>query len=792
MLSPRWRKLLGDVRMAPGKTVLMLLAIGLGVFAMMTTLGSYTILKREIGRSYQVTNPPSATLTVDTIDAGLLAEVRRLPGIAHAEAAGKARATVRGADGKWLPLTIFISPDLGRAGIGAVQAERGAWPAPEGAMLLERDALGLAGVRQGQSLTIRTRDGSEHQLPLAGTVHDASLPPASQGTTVYAYATPATVASLGLDAKLRLLQVTVREGRDDMAAIDREAARLAAWLRSRGHTVERMQVPPPGRHPHADISDAVLDVQLALSILTLLLGAVISASVVHGMVARQAQQIGVMKALGATTGQVASLYLLLVGVLAAVATAAGMTGGVLAARAIADQLLSRALNFSMYSAAIPATVYGATFAAGIVLPLLSAALPVLQHCLPPPLRSISANGCASNWYAPSSRWLPPALRNALRRRGQLALSLLLLGCAGAFYLASVNLRLAADRHLLQAAAERLHDIEFHLDAPAPAVTVLERLAGVPGVVRAEPMSQALAAPVGERGEAIERVYPDGDHGALLLANIAQDTQLLKLEMLSGRWLQPGDTGAAVLNSRALDLLPAAKVGDTLRLSSRGKPVNLLVVGIARQFMSPATVFVTPPTFAPLMIRPAHATAYRVRLDRHDDASIEAAAGRIEAMLLAHGMRSRMTITEPMVRKDVDGHFDLLLLMLKGFAVLAAAVGMLGLAMSMAVAVAQRRREFAIMHCLGAGLLAVQGTVLGEALWIATASIPFAVAAALPLSAGLGAWLGNLLFGLPFPLAVSWPDVAVWSACALASSVLASAWPAWRAAVPAIRESLAFG
>lgn len=790
MLSPRWRKLLGDVRMAPGKAVLALLAIGLGVFALMTTLGSYTVLKREVGRSYQVTNPPSATLTVDAIDAGLLAAVRELPGIAHAQAAGKARASVRGADGKWLPLTIFVSADLGRARIGAVQAEHGAWPAPDGALLLERDAVGLTGVRLGEALAIRTRDGSQHQLSLAGTVHDASLPPASQGTTVYAYATPATVAALGLDAKLRLLQVTVREGRDDIAAIDRQAAQLAAWLRSRGHTVERIQVPPPGRHPHAVIFDAVLEVQLALSILTLVLAAAISAHVVHGMVARQAQQIGVMKALGATTGQVAGLYLLLVGALAAVATTAGMVGGVLAARAIAGRLLSGALNFSMYSAAIPAAAYGATLAAGIILPLLAAALPVLQYCLPPPLRSISSNGCASNWYAPASRWLPPALRNALRRRGQLVLSLFLLGCAGAFYLTSVNLRLAADRHLLQAAAERLHDIEFHLDAPAPAATVLQRLATVPGVARAEPLSQARAAPVGEHGAAIERVYPDGEHGALLLANVPEDTHLLKLEMLSGRWLQPGDTGAAVLNSRALELLPGAKVGDTLRLSSRGKPVTVLVVGIARQFMSSATIFVTPRTFAPLTARPDDATAYRVRLARHDDAAIEAAAGRIEAMLLAHGMCSRMTITEPMVRKDVDGHFDLLLMMLRGFALLAAGVGMLGLAMSMATAVAQRRREFAIMHCLGAGRLAVQGVVLGEALWIASASIPFAVAAALPLSAGLGAWLGNLLFGLPFPLAVSWPEVGVWSACALTCSVLASAGPAWRASVPTIRESLA--
>ena len=75
MLSPRWIKLLRDAQATPGRIALMVLAIAAGVCGMATMLSSYTILSRETTRNYLDTNPPSATMQLDRIDAPLMAAV---------------------------------------------------------------------------------------------------------------------------------------------------------------------------------------------------------------------------------------------------------------------------------------------------------------------------------------------------------------------------------------------------------------------------------------------------------------------------------------------------------------------------------------------------------------------------------------------------------------------------------------------------------------------------------------------------------------------------------------------
>jgi putative ABC transport system permease protein len=240
MLSPRWIKLLRDAHSTPGRMALMVLAMAAGVFGLATMLSSYTILSRETTRNYLDTNPPSATLRLDRIDAPLVDAVRRFPGIADAQASSIAGAALQVGDA-WLPLTIFVVDDFNALRINTVYREAGAWPPPPATLLLERDVLPMIGTRIGAPLTVRTADGAQHALAVSGTLHDPALPPASRGSTVYAYATSATVAAMGLDGALRQLKLTVRDKPFDVDAIEATVAPLALWLQGQGRTVEQIR-----------------------------------------------------------------------------------------------------------------------------------------------------------------------------------------------------------------------------------------------------------------------------------------------------------------------------------------------------------------------------------------------------------------------------------------------------------------------------------------------------------------------------------------------------------------------
>jgi putative ABC transport system permease protein len=52
-------------------------------------------------------------------------------------------------------------------------------------------------------------------------------------------------------------------------------------------------------------------------------------------------------------------------------------------------------------------------------------------------------------------------------------------------------------------------------------------------------------------------------------------------MITGRWLQPGDHNAIVLNELFLSRFPDMKVGDTIRLQVNGKETDWKVVGFFR-------------------------------------------------------------------------------------------------------------------------------------------------------------------------------------------------------------------
>ena len=94
MVDPRWRKVLRDIWANRRRTLLVVLSIAVGVFAVGTVTHMQVIVSHDIVRSYVETNPASATVyTVDDFDGELVRVVQRMPEVAVAE--GRRSITVR-------------------------------------------------------------------------------------------------------------------------------------------------------------------------------------------------------------------------------------------------------------------------------------------------------------------------------------------------------------------------------------------------------------------------------------------------------------------------------------------------------------------------------------------------------------------------------------------------------------------------------------------------------------------------------------------------------------------------
>jgi putative ABC transport system permease protein len=799
MIAPRWIKLWRDAVAARGRLALIVVAVAASVAALATMAIASAVLMREVPRNYRGSNPASAQLELAAEpDAALLASVRRRPGIAQAELAATLRGRVELAPGQWAPLLLFVVPDIASSAINTVHPEAGAWPGAEGVLLIERSALPLTQRAIGGPIVIELPHAGQRRMAIAGTVHDPGVAPAGQEQTVYGYVTPPTLAALGEDVPMTLLKVVVSHDGDDAAAIERISRDLSAWLATQGVTVEQMRIPPPGRHPHQGQMNAILTMLTGFSALALVLGAVLCATVIGGWLAQQVRQIAIMKAIGARTRQVALPLLALVALLGALATAIGLPLGAAAGDAFI-KAIAQLLNLRLQDTAPPRGLLVLLAVPGIALPLLAALGPVLAAARRSVRAALDDHG-VGNAASAAARWavrldtgsiaLTLALRNSLRRRTRLVLTLALLASAGAMLETSLALRTAWTDNVARAAQQRRWDIELALQTAAPWERIAARLRELPAVQAAEPWNGTAGAAAGSGGVEVVRTYPDGGHGGFSLRAAPPDTSMIAPHVIDGRWLRADDTDAIVLNTNArAAAFAGARVGDTIALAVDHRPVRWRLVGLIDETLTPGAAYVTPSAFARATGGAGGVSGLRIAL--RDRSVADAALAQVSQALARDGLVTRAAITAQRFAAAQGGHVSILVAALGFIALMMAVVGLLGLASALSVATAERTREFGVMRALGASRGVALRVVLAEGGVIGVASWLLAVTLSLPLSAVVGRVLASISAQDLAPR-LGAPAIGLLLLALLAGAIVASLGPALRASRWSVRQSLALG
>jgi len=554
-------------------------------------------------------------------------------------------------------------------------------------------------------------------------------------------------------------------------------------------------------HPHQTQMTAILVMLLLFSAMALILSAVLTATIIDGLLAQQVRQIGVMKAIGARSWQIASVYSVMVLAMGTAAVVLGVPPGIAAGRGFA-RTVAELLNFTLYSQAVPTWIYLVQVLTGILVPLLIAQIPIRKAARITVREAISDCGVQRATVSGSrldallagirglDRTLLLALRNTFRRRARLALTLGLLAAAGAMFLTSLNVKSAWERNLAQASADRRYDLEIQLTTPVVEEKLLRIINAVPGVHRSEPWNILPASADREDGLAIVRTYPDGGHGSFSLRSFPSQSDLVHLTLLDGRWLQPGDTSGIVINHNAQAMLRGVKAGETVELRVQGRPLHFQVVGVVREIMSPAMAYTSPAAFQRVTDFSGQSNAVRIVANAHDEKNILALTKDIGQALEREGISTKVEISESRLSGALRGHVYILIFALIMMSVLMAVVGALGLTSAMGTSVVERTREFGVMRTIGPRTPTVMRNILSEGVFIGLLSWCIAIVLAVPLSAGVGRLIGTLAFRSTLPLTLSLFAIALWLTLIVLGSMAASAVPAWKASKLTIRETLA--
>ena len=787
MPSPRWTKLARDVWAERGRVLLMVAAVTVSLVGIGSVLGAYAVLGREIQRNYLGTRPASATLDIaGGIDAALVAEVRRHPLVGEAEARQVVLARTRVGD-DWRRTLLFVIDDFADLRLNLFRPERGAWPPPEGTMLLERSAVPMLEAGPGRSVLVKTPHGEPQEVEVSGLVHDPGLAPAWQEQSGYAYVTRATLARLGEAPLLSELRIELAGRPLDPRTVETRAAEVARWLEGRGHPVHEIRVPPPGQHPHQRQMTTILLMMLVFAAMALLLSAILVANSLASMLARQVREIGVMKTIGARAGQIGRLYFALVGLLGVASVLLAIPVGVLGSRAFTGEI-SRMLNFTIGSSAIPGWVFGAQLVAGALVPLLVAAVPIRRASRTTVRQALDDHGVSADRLRARLASLPSPLRNPLRRPGRLALTVGLLSAGGAMFMTAIDVKGGWQANAAKVYETRSYDVEVLLQEPQPDALAqgLRRLAGV-REVESWGYSPAAFSRLGQID--VVRTYPDRGHGSLVVMAPPPRTALVRFPLKAGRWLAPGDGDAVVLNHMALAQAPWLRVGDPVTLSLEGRPTTWRLAGVVEEIGSAGVAYVTDEAFARATGTQGRARMLRIAISATSPAARTLAIRAIDRALGEAGGRVEAVTPLAMLRTAVGDHVEVLIRSLAALAAILAIVGSLGLVSTMGVSVVERTRELGIMKTLGARPARIARMLVGEGAAIGLASWFLAFALSLPLTLLVDGVIGNLGFLAPLPLVISPSAAAGWLLIVAVVSSAATLLPARRAARLVIREAL---
>jgi putative ABC transport system permease protein len=797
--NPRWKKAIRDLVLNKTRTLLVVLAISIGILGMGTVLVGYSILTRELQVNYVRTNPASATLSVDSLDRNVVQAVQKLPAIRDAEARRTVRARVQVSKNEWLPIELFVIDDFQNVRVSTFSPEQGAQVPARNEILIERVAMQVIKSKVGDALTIKTPNGAPQSLCIAGTVHDPGLAPAWMEQMAYGYITLDTLEVLGESRSLNELKIVVAQDALNETSIRKTASELKTWLESNGRRVTGLEVPAPGEHPHIRQMNSLLFLFEAFGVLAFALSTILVVNMISALLAQQIRQIGIIKAIGGSTRQTMSIYMSMVALLGFVALVIAMPLTIWLGMRYAD-FVAGILNFNIFNYAIPSWVFATLIGLGLLAPMIAAAYPIYRGSQVTAREAMSDYGVGQGTFGKGafdsllgrlrgrSRPLLLSLRNTFRRRARLVLTLLTLAIGGTMLIVAMNISASIDKTVDNTLDVHEYDIEIVFNRAYSVQEIEQVIGSAPGVTGVETWGQIKALPVRSDGT-------NGNEFGIIA--LPETSGMFNLAMVDGRWLTPGDQNAIVLNHGLVAELeerdPQLRIraGDEITLNVNGQPLKWRVVGIAREVAFMPRAFASYDYVAQLTGQVGLGRRIGVRTEKHDADFQKQVLNTLEVRIENAGMNVDNSLTLAGYRTILEGHLMIIAAFLTIMSILIVAVGGLGLMSTMSINIIERTREIGVMRAIGASGFDIMRIVMFEAVLIGVLSWLIAIVLAPPASLLIGNIFGTIFFAAPLEFAISINGSLLWLVIVIVFAPIASFLPAWNASQLPASQVLAY-
>ncbi len=707
-MSTRWKKVWADFWSNKTRTFIMVLTILVGVFAVGFNQNVGLLMNRDMDADFLSANPSESTLYLSPIDDDMVAIARNVEGVGAVEGRSDVGAQLLLSDGKKVPLEIdgLKSSDAVNVNIlkPANPIDKTLPTLADKEILLDR-TVNSFGYQTGDIVTVELGNGKIRELRVAGYIHSVTSIPYSMSGAATGFVNLDTLEWLGgSSTHYSKLLISVAENPIDQQHVSNVTQAVADRMEKGGATIYFTLIFNPGHHFAWETTQGVIVVLGVLGWLTVFLSAFLVVNTIVSLMTQHVKQIGIMKAIGGETRQIAMMYLVLI---LGFGGAAFIVSVPLAAYVAKFVLAGTAawLNFDTGPLTIfPQTVIQQAIVA-FVVPLLAALVPMMNTVRITVREALSDYGLGREGkQKPAkttvsrigfvSRPVRISMRNVFRRKGRLILTLSTLILGGAIFIAVMNLFGTFDKTMQDVEKYFLADINVSFNRAYRYDEIAALTMSVPGVKSAEGWMILNG----------EIVSADGTTAnELALVGPPADLTLIEPILTDGRWIMPGDENAVVIGNHILSMRPDLKVGDWITIRINEKEFEWQIVGIYRLPGNtiPPLVYVNYEYLSHLVNAPGDVYSLRIITNSHDQLSVEPIARQLQQVYDANNIQVGYVQLASEWRQQQTSQTDVLVYFMLVMAILTAIVGGLGLMGTMSINTLERTREIGVMRAIGA-------------------------------------------------------------------------------------------
>ena len=785
------------------RTLQVALVVALSAFGIGLVIGARNLILDAVNTDYRRTAPPAIGLIVNPpmTDDQLLG-LKNIDGVEQVEGVITAlvewRATPADA---WEPAFLHSRADFEEQTLSQERLVTGQWPARQ-AVAISQGTDTTFGIAEGSTVYLRI-DDRERAVDVVGTIKSPRAAPFFTGNPDFFMSRAryeAVVGSANYDtifvsigtfdrAKAEAVDAAIRD-RLDKLGIDSIGAEQPLGNR----------ITPPDRTPVSSLLDALFAIMGLVGGVIVILGLFLVFTSVSAIVTQQIDQIGVMKAIGARTGQILRGYLLLVLAYGVLATLIAVPLGALAANGLKNFFLDFT-NTTNPGFQVDRLAVAVQIVVAFLAPLLAALIPIFKGVgitVREAIGSYGLGGTAGliDRLIARARGIPYSalltLGSVFRNKQRVVLIQLTLVGSGIIFIA-VNGAADSTQFTFDQELRSIHT--YQAGVGFEQAQRIERIAQLalaqPDIVKIEQWStgSATVRPITQAKVTID------DEGATLLGLPAAST-VYKPQIVRGRWLQPGDRSEVVIH-KALAQKVGVDLGDQLIITRKdGREATWTIVGVLYDPVNSQSIHLVQDALARFLgeANRANALWFTTTATSADDIrTIELAlAERFKAQNIAvtpETVFNGNTIDDIVFSKLFT--YNLLLQLLAIMAVVIAVVGGIGLSGVLSLSVLERTREIGVMRAIGASSGQITRLFIGEGLFLGILSWLLALPVSIPLAYGLTTTILSTVLDEEILYRFTFFGPGLWLLIICILAILASWFPARNATRVSVRESLAY-